>query len=292
MSTAIVTSSYRGDFERCRLLCESIDRRVRGFTTHYILVEPQDFALFASLAGPRRVVVDERDLLPRFLRPFPDPIHLGRRRIWISAYGPPLRGWHVQQLRRLAMAAQIDDTVMVSIDSDVVFLRDFDVGGFRVGEKVNLFRRQGAIAAIDEPGRSEHREWVRTADRILGLEAAPQDDTDYVTTLLSWRTDTVRHLRAHIEARHARDWIKVLAGTRALSECMLYGRFVDWVEGRPDRHEPTSAELCVIYWAGASMDAAGLKTFAGALEPGQVAVGIQSFTATDPALIRQVAGLA
>ena len=72
-SNALVTASYAPDFERCRLLCETIDRHVTGFGRHYILVESRDVALFRQLENARRIVVDERDLLPSWLRPFDDP---------------------------------------------------------------------------------------------------------------------------------------------------------------------------------------------------------------------------
>ena len=48
-TAAIVTASYAPDFERCRLLCETIDRFVTGAPRHYILVEQRDVALFRQL---------------------------------------------------------------------------------------------------------------------------------------------------------------------------------------------------------------------------------------------------
>ncbi|MGH6858635.1 MAG: DUF6492 family protein, partial [Phyllobacterium sp.] len=109
MRTALVTASYAPDFERCRLLCETIDRFVRGYTTHYILVEHRDIALFKQLERPNRIIVDENDLLPRWIRPFPDPGTFGRRRVWLSPRTLPLRGWHAQQLRRIAIARHADE---------------------------------------------------------------------------------------------------------------------------------------------------------------------------------------
>ncbi|NDV86146.1 hypothetical protein GTW51_05460 [Aurantimonas aggregata] len=292
MQTAIITSSYRGDLERCRLLCESIDRRVTGHTRHLILVESRDVALFRSLAGLRREIVDERDLLPGWLRPFPDPLSLGRRRFWLSPKGPPLRGWHVQQLRRIAMAAALDETVMVSVDSDVVFLRQFDVAWFHEGEKVRFYRHPGALGGLEPGAREEHRKWSRKAGQLLGIEDPQETDTAYIATLIAWRSDTVREMLDRIESRTGRSWGSALAGTRALSECTLYGRFVDELEARPDRHLPGDGNLCHMYWTGAAMGAEALTDFAADLAPHQVAAGIQSFTGTDPALIRRAAGLA
>ena len=291
LETALVTASYRGDFERCRLLCESIDRRVSGHTRHLILVESRDLSLFRQLAGPKREIVDERSLLPRFLRAFPDPTTMGRRRIWLSPYGPPLRGWHVQQLRRLAMAAALEETVMVSLDSDVVFVKDFDVCRFQTGGRVRFFKRPGVVAGFEEPFRSEHRGWSHTAAERLGLADRPVNDNGYVATLIAWRSDTVRDMRRHIENAGGRDWMKQLAGTRSLSECVLYGRFVDEVEACPEQHLAVDDNLCAMVWSGQAMGEQALDAFLLQLEPHQVAIGIQSFIGTDPAVIRRAVGL-
>ncbi|MEF2552358.1 DUF6492 family protein [Aurantimonas sp. A2-1-M11] len=291
LQSAIVTSSYRGDFERCRLLCESMDQRVSGHTRHLIMVEGADMALFRQLAGPKREIVDERDLLPRWLRPFPDPISLGRRRIWLTPKGPPLRGWHVQQLRRLAIAAALDETVVVSVDSDVVFLRAFDLAWFHRTGAVNFYSRPNAIAHLPEPARSEQGAWSLRAGQMLGIETPAISDAGYIATLIAWRSDTVRDMQKRIEAVSGRSWMSTLVRRRALSECILYGRFVDEVENRPDRHARSALELCHMYWDGAALNAAALADFSRGLEPHQVAAGIQSFTGTDPALIRRAVGL-
>src|SRR4029077_2801169 len=60
---AIVTASYAADFERCRLLCQTIDRFVTGMSRHYILVEERDVARFRALEGAKRSVISERELL-------------------------------------------------------------------------------------------------------------------------------------------------------------------------------------------------------------------------------------
>ena len=103
-TAAVVTASYAPDFERCRLLCETLDRHVSGAAHHYILVEHRDVALFRQLETDRRTVVDERDLLPRWLRAFDDPLSLFRRRVWLSLKTQPLRGWHAAVVGLFAAA--------------------------------------------------------------------------------------------------------------------------------------------------------------------------------------------
>ncbi len=54
MKTAVMISSYAGDFDRCALLCESMDRLMRGDWRHHILVERKDAKLFRKLESPKR----------------------------------------------------------------------------------------------------------------------------------------------------------------------------------------------------------------------------------------------
>ncbi|MBB3997026.1 DUF6492 family protein [Aureimonas pseudogalii] len=291
LQVALVTSSYRGDLERCRLLCDSIDRFATGFSRHYLLVEAADVALFRSFEGPHRRVVSERDLLPGWLRPVPDPLRRGRR-LWFSPFGPPLRGWHVQQLRRIAMAAAMEEDVLVSLDSDVVFVRPFDAASLHDGTAVHFTRIPEARRPVLPHLRAVHDSWEARAAALLGIaETGRRIEFGYIATLIAWRRDTVREMLARIEAVRGRSAMRALAGSRALSECTIYGRFVDEVEGRPDRHVAVANELCAVYWDGPPMGSAELARYLGALEPRQVAVGLQSFTGTDPALIRAAVGL-
>ncbi|MGB6117247.1 MAG: DUF6492 family protein, partial [Mesorhizobium sp.] len=179
-ATALMTASYAGDLERCRLLCETVDRFVEGFSHHYLLVAGEDVALFRQLEGPRRTVIDERDLLPPWLRSFPDPLSGFRRRIWLSPRTAPLRGWHVQQLRRIAIAAHVDDDALVACDSDVAFLRPFDVGAMWRGGDLRLFRRDNEL--IENATLENQRVWAANAGQVLGLTSPARHD--YIATVI------------------------------------------------------------------------------------------------------------
>ncbi len=76
---------------------------------------------------------------------FDDPLSLFRRRVWLSLKTQPLRGWHVQQLRRIAIAAHAKEDVLVFCDSDVAFVKPFDLSAFWRDGKVRLFRRDGVL---------------------------------------------------------------------------------------------------------------------------------------------------
>lgn len=281
---AIVTASYAPDFERCRLLCETVDRFVTGFSKHYLLVEHGDVARFRALETARRVVVDERDLLPSWLHSMRDPTSLFRRRVWLSARTMPLRGWHVQQLRRIAIAAHAAEEVLIYVDSDVVFLKPFDCGAFARDGQVRLFRREGVIGR-ESP--AEHITWSRNAAAVLGIAAPAVSPHDYIATLIAWRRAAVAGMCRRIEDVTGHHWVAALGARRKFSECMLYGRYVDEVVGG-EEHFHGREEFCRIHWNGAPMSDDEFSTFIDGMGAEQVAIGMQSFIGTDLGRIRRI----
>ena len=277
---ALATPSYRGDLERCRLLCASIDRFVTGQAVHYLLVEDRDVALFRDLEGPRRRILPESQLLPPWLRPSPDPLSFGKRRIWtglgaIARGVPPLRGWHAQQLRKFAVARAAGEDVILFADSDMLFVRPFDLSSLERSGAIRLYRKPDAIAA----DMAEHRQWCENAAALLGLDKPTSPSHDYINNLVSWRRAHVLSLLAEIERRSGRDWVSAIARNRQFSEYLIYGCYVERVLGlEAAGHWPDARELCKVYWIDA--DAEGfdrLRSFEDVLEPWQVAVGVQSF---------------
>lgn len=283
-AAAVVTASYGPDLERCRLLCETMDRYFTGYSTHYLLVEKRDVELFRQLQGPRRVVVDEREILPAWLKPYSDPTSGFRRRIWLSTRTKPLRGWHVQQLRRIAIAKAVADENLVYCDSDVTFVRPFDAGAFGKNGETRLFRRDDGLETGATP---DHRPWHINTAKLLGIAAPQVSPHDYITTLIAWRRQTVLDMCAHIEKTNNRNWVEAIASDRKFSECTIYGRYVDEVIGGRD-HFHESGELCHVQWHGEPMDEAQLRAFVAAMKPEQVAIGVQSFIGTDMAQLRRV----
>lgn len=286
-TAAIVTASYAPDFERCRLLCETIDRHVANVRHHYLLVEHRDIALFRALEGRGRTVVDERDLLPRWLHPMSDPLSGFRRRVWLSRKTKPLRGWHVQQLRRIAIAAHADADALVFCDSDVAFLRPFDCRAFLRGGRVRLFRRNNALAEM--PAGQQHV-WSRNAGAALGIAQPEVSPHDYITTLIAWRRDATIAMCDHVEAVHGRHWVEVIASERKFSECMIYGRYADEVLGGVG-HFHGAEDFCRVQWYGTPHSDAEILDFIAGMGPEQVAIGMQSFIGTDIGRLRRLIGL-
>ena len=286
MKTAVMTSSYAGDFDRCALLCESMDGFMRGDWCHHILVERNDVDLFRTLEGPNRIVISEADLFPFWLRSFPDPTSLGRRRLWLSPFSAPLRGWHAQQLRRLAMARHVEADTLLSIDSDVVLVRPFDPAGLWEGDRLRMFRADnGAIHAT--PG---HINWLAHAGDILGLPRRPEPAHDYISNMVAWRVDTARALLDHLERRNAKSWMRAVISSRNISECMIYGRFVDEIlDGAGHYPDPRSLSHVIWFKESFPQTPEGLDQFMRELKPDQIAIGVQSFVSHPLSEIRRAA---
>lgn len=281
---ALVTASYAADFERCRLLCETVDRHVVGASHHYLLVEHRDVALFRQLEGSHRTVIEERDLLPSWLRDMPDPTSLFKRRIWLSLKAPPLRGWHVQQLRRMAIAEKVEQETLVYVDSDVAFLRPFDCARFWRDGKLRLFRRNDALL---QPGHDNHRIWSQNAAVVLGIAEPEISPHDYISTLIAWRRSSLLDMLARIEKVSGRHWVEAVCARRKFSECMIYGRFVDEVADGAG-HYHGSEEFCRVHWTGTPLSDAQFEAFVAEMLPEQVAIGMQSFIGTDLGRIRRL----
>ena len=284
--TAVITASYSNDLERCRLLCESLDANLLGKWRHYILVESADVEMFRTLESPRREIVDERDILPRWLRPFNDPISRRHKRVWLSPFTMPLRGWHVQQLRRFGIGRKINEDLLFSADSDVVLVRKFDPVLLWAGDNMRFYRRDFAIDAT----MKEHVDWSLHAGRVLHLEKTGDAPPfhDYINTLIGWRRDTLLGLLDHVEKVNGMHWARAIARKRLISECTIYGRYVDDVLAGAGHH-PDPRALCHVMWnAGENgKKPVDLSNFAATLEPGQVGVGIQSFIGHDVEEIRR-----
>ena len=96
--------------------------------------------------------------------------YLGRRRVWLSLRTLPLRGWHAQQLRRIAIAEKIDDDALFYCDSDVAFLKPFDCASLWRGGDLRLFRRDNELLG-KLPG--DQQLWADNAAMLLGIKDAP-----------------------------------------------------------------------------------------------------------------------
>ena len=272
-SWAVITPSYRGDFARCRLLCQSMDSFVSGAWIHYIIVEKVDLALFRSLAGPRRTILEMEALLPSSFHHLARIPIINNRSVWYSWHTGFMVGWHIQQLVKLEMAFRVEEQGLLYCDSDVFFMRPFDIGSLITGGLFRFYRSE----KIFEEGVISYPKYSSVSARQLGLAGKPFPCSTYVENLVPWHRPTVKALCNHLAETSGRDWKLVLGRDIIISEYTLYGLFVDRV--MKDRsHLKTSHDvLCKTVWNRRAIDDAALDAFCSDLADPVVAVGVQSF---------------
>ncbi len=280
---SIITPSFSRDFEACRLLCETLDKYVTGFTDHYVVVTKSDLQLFAPLAGPHRHIVPEADVLPGRLYSLPLRWK-GRRYRWTPGV-LPVYGWHVQQVLKFAMALKQPNARVMFIDSDNFFVRPFDLATFAGGETIPLQVDREAIAA----GSTNHVAWLATAHRLLGMSAPALPADDFIGQMIVWDVETMRKILHRIETNAGEPWWKALIRARAFSEYMIYGAAVTSDPAFAALHEIVTDHPCRSYWEGPAMGETELRHFAAGLRPDQSALGVQSFTGTSIDLLRAIA---
>jgi hypothetical protein len=266
----IITCSYRPDLQRCRRLCNSIDRYVPRDIRHTVIVPPRDYAHFAPLQDARRTVLTTSDVLPARFNQLP-----GSDKLWVDRMGWPVRGWVMQQLVKLSASRATFAEFLLFADSDLQFLRDFDTRDFCRDGKLRLHR----IPDAKKEGR--HRNWHRRAGALLG-EQRDYFGSDYVGQLITWRRSNLVALQRHIEKTQRRPWHVAVSRSLDISEYVLYGSFVEHVLGEERHgHFYSSYDLCHCCWFDS--EARELLEGRRTVDPGAVALLVQSNLGLAPA---------
>ena len=193
----------------------------------------------------------------------------------------------MQQLRRISIAFHIQQDGLLYCDSDMLFIKPFDPRDLWVDGALRLYRKHNGINDQLPDGGRLHKLWTEHAAHLNGLPDPDFPADDYINNLVSWRREDVMAMCSHIENVSSRHWIAAIASKRTFSECQIYGAYVDHVKDNSG-HWSELGGLCETYWAGGGLTRKSLDTFIDQMSPHQVAIGIQSFTGTDPDLLREL----
>ena len=277
---AVMTKSFAPDFELCVALNRSVLDNTPDAVHHYVIVPRSDPKLFGRLAGPRTHIHCEVDLLPRTFVPMP----FSNIMVNLARPFPPVRGWILQQVIKLAAIAASDDDAVLVVDSDVEFVRPFTA---------EMFVRDGNVRFYCKPDQIDnrlprHMTWHRIAREFLGLPLAEPPYPDYISSPLAWDPAIVRRMLARVEATTGRSWMTAIAGQLDFSECVLYGVFVDVVSGAPANSFASDDPLCLSYWEHAPLDLEEVAHFVRNVRPTDIAAMIPSKSRTPP-MVREAA---
>jgi hypothetical protein len=195
---------------------------------------------------------------------------------------PPVRGWILQQVLKLAAAAAAEDDVVLLVDSDVQFMRPFTVETFVRDGVVRFYRKPNAI---DEQ-LPRHVIWHQTARALLGLPPAQPPYTDYISSLMAWDPAIVRRMLARVTDVAGRSWTTAIAGQLHFSEWTLYGVFVDDVLGAPATSFASDDSLCLAHWGTTPLNPDTAAEFLSGLRATDVAAMISAKSGTPLAVRR------
>jgi hypothetical protein len=233
----IITCSYGPDLERCKRLCETVDRFVPWRIRHTLIVPKRDIEAFASLTNGRRELRSIEQTLPASFWHVP-----GSRRWWLDGQGWPVRGWIVQQLTKMCADRVTDAEFLLFADSDIQLIRPFDESDVLKEGRLRLHRIPGAKQA------GVHLTWHKRAGALLGT-ARKYAGADYVGQLITWRRQHLRDMKVHIESITRRPWHRVVGRSLRFSEYILYGTYIDHVHsGTDDGHYRCDEDLCHCCW--------------------------------------------
>jgi len=270
---AVLTPSYAPDLELCRDLNRSVLEHTAEDVVHHVVVPRRDRAAFSLLGGPRTRIWTVDELIPSHMLAVP------RANLWLNARRPwpPVRGWVMQQVVKLEMAARLEADVLLLADSDVVLVRPVDDATFRDGDSVRFFRREGAVTARME----RHVRWHAVARRLLGLPApSPPPLPDYVSAFNVWEREVLVELRRRVEDVTGRPWLDAIAAELHVSEFILYGVFVDEILAASRGVRAVESMLCHDYWHPRPLDLPAAHAFVRARSDGDVAIMISAKSGT------------
>ena len=272
MELEVVTPSYAPDFELCKDLNASVVRHGGDRVRHTVIVPPRDLETFAVLRGERTSVRSAADYLQGLIR-LP-------RNLWFNPHRPfvPVRGWIAQQVVKLEAASRSTSDMVVMVDSDIVFVRDFGPDTFRSPEGVPEFYRSDG--AIDE-SLPRHVIWHEAARRMLGLGQRPDLPLDdYVCCPCGWEPAVVRSMLAEVEQQAGAPWQRVVGAQLHFSEMILYGVYVD---SRPQDgavRKVVSDMRCHRYYDEVPLNDTELRSFLSRIRPVDHSVMISAKSGT------------
>ncbi len=275
MKTVIITPSYAPDFERCKILCESVTNFATSYDQHIIIVDARDLALFQTLKAPKIRIITKESILPRWIKKIPFS-----KRWWFSFKTLPVRGWILQQIIKMSVAEHIDADMYLFIDSDIMLIRPVDMSFFMRNGKVRMYRFPRVKKDFTE---KRHMAWYRYAGKLFGLKGEDYLQYDYIGPFVTWRKDTLIKMNRHIEKLTGKKhWQMEICNTLDFSEYILYGLFCEFILKEDSGHYFDDTMICHTSWIEPINNLDELEDFLKRITPEHIGICIQSNLKIEP----------
>lgn len=222
------TPSYAGDLDRFILLRKSMERFYRGNARHVVAVPKEDLRLFKRNAPndgdieyvTQNELVDKAFFPPWWYRQakqhFPS-------QAWRLDRFKGRSGWIIQIMTKLSIPSVIQTGVVALLDSDLVFVRDFENADMGDPERQQVLVR---IVAQTESGKQRHH--VEKSRSVFGISPGSTEH-HYMSSPNIWYPEWVKALHVYLEERYSDRWQHVLFQAGHISAYTLYGIFVEEV---------------------------------------------------------------
>ncbi len=172
------------DVERAQILFRSLERFFEPLGTCYVVAPDRDMSVVQrQIPRERYELVAESAVIPEISYFWT----MARMRAKLRLVGPPIHGWFVQQLVKLAVAERVGTPFYLTLDADVFCVRDT--------RYADLVPDGRALVQTSPPN---HPEWNDDAERVLGL---PRSGRQYGVTPAILSRDAVSALARHLERR-------------------------------------------------------------------------------------------
>jgi hypothetical protein len=217
-SYAIVTPSFKNDYERCKLLVRSIQLFAPSNVKHYIIIDNTDKKIFRSLEQSNTTLLFKEDVLPWWIKK--TPFKIKGKKIWINLKGNIIRGWIIQQIIKIGIANHIPEDVLVYMDSDEFLV-----------QKINfeeIFEKDGRVVLFRKPGETEIN-WDKTISKLLHLPLNNCRNIGYVEHPVVWLRQNILKLQNYLEEKNKKNWISAVSNNWHFSEYQLYGNFIEHI---------------------------------------------------------------
>lgn len=294
MAMVVVTPSCAPDFARFRRLHAGVVRNSPADVEHVVIVPSCDVSLFAGMRSPRLSVRSEPEVLPAGFVPTTRLARLPHlpRGFRIAAINlhrpwPPVRGWILQQILKLAFVRELDADVALIIDSDVMVVRPLTEELFVRDGHVRHYRRPHGVI----PEMERHMHWREIAADVLGLEGPSPDFADHVAGVVSWSPDVVRRMLVRVEEIAGRPWPTVISSRLDFSEFILYGEFLAALGSVPEKSFTSDTTLCHSRWDPSPLGRTEAAEFAGSMSPDDIAIHVQSNSGTTEEILDYIAAV-